>query len=103
MLLLMYIVRQRLRYKQFQLLKLELVEDRRNLEGKKKDVLRLNLVDDRGHLEGEKGEVREFESLKELAAALQKCGVLEWWMRHMFGVYDSGGLKDKEVDLGDMD
>ena len=94
---------QRLRYKQFQLLKLELVEDKRDLEGKKKNVLRVNLVENRGNLEGEKGEVREFESLKELAAALEKCGVLEWWRRYMFGVYDSGGLKDKEVNLGDMD
>ena len=56
-----------------------------------------------GKLEGEKGEMREFDSLKDLAAALQKCGVLEWWRRYMFGTYDSGGLREKRVDLEDMD
>lgn len=75
---------QRLRYKQFQLLGLEAVESR-------------------GGLEGKRGDVKEFDSLKELAAELEKCGVLEWWRRHMFGVYDSGGLRDKRVDLDDME
>ncbi len=60
-------------------------------------------MDRRGKLEGKKGEVREFDSLKELAAELQKCGVLEWWRRYMFGIYDSGGLREKRVDLEDMD
>ena len=60
-------------------------------------------MESRGGLEGKRGDVREFDSLKELAAELQKCGVLEWWRSHMFGIYDSGGLRDKRVDLEDME
>ena len=60
-------------------------------------------MESRGGLEGKRGDVKEFDSLKELAAELEKCGVLEWWRRHMFGVYDSGGLRDKRVDLDDME
>ena len=85
---------QRLRYKQFQLLRLELVEGSGGLEGKSGE--------DRRELSGKKGEVREFESLGELAVALQKCGVLEWWRRYMFGIYDSGGLREKRGNLGDI-
>ena len=60
-------------------------------------------MESRGRLVGKRGEVREFDSLKDLAAELQKCGVLKWWRRHMFGIYDAGGLGDKRVGLEDMD
>ena len=56
-----------------------------------------------GRLKGSRGTVREFHTLKELAAELKECGVLDWWRRHMFGVHDLGGLGDKKVDLKDLD
>lgn len=86
---------QRLRYKQFQLLGLELVEGGGASKGQ--------TGEDRRELDGRIGEVKEFDSLKELAVALQKCGVLEWWRRHMYGVYDSGGLRDRKGNLGELD
>ena len=56
-----------------------------------------------GRLKGRRGTVREFDSLKDLAAALRECGVLDWWRKHMFGIHDLGGLKDKQADLEDLD
>lgn len=54
-------------------------------------------------MKGEQGSVREFDSLKELAAELKECGVLNWWRKHMFGIHDLGGLRDEKVDLKDLD
>ena len=56
-----------------------------------------------GKLEGKRGSVREFDSLKDLAAELKECGVLDWWRRHMFGIHELGSLRDKKVDLEDLD
>lgn len=56
-----------------------------------------------GRLEGKSGSVREFDSLKELAAELKECGVLDWWRRHMFGIHNLGGLRDEKVDLEHLD
>lgn len=51
----------RLRYKDFQLLRVEEVGQ------------------EEGRLRVEKGSVREFESMKGLARALEECGVIGWW------------------------
>ena len=56
-----------------------------------------------GRLKGEMGSVKEFDSLKELAAELKECGVLNWWKKHMFGIHDLGGSRDEKVDLKDLD
>ena len=56
-----------------------------------------------GRLKGERGSVKEFNSLKELAAELKKCRVLNWWRKHMFGIHDLDGFRDVELDLKDLD
>ena len=56
-----------------------------------------------GRLKGNWGTVREFDSLKDLAAALRESGVLDWWRKHMFGIHDLGGLKDRQAESEDLD
>ena len=53
----------RLRYKDYQLLRMELVE--------------------KGDLGLEVGHVREFGDMKDLGKYLEECGIWQWWREHM--------------------